>query len=189
MSSLVLVKHSLPTVVETVPAAAWRLSPAGAARCVTLAERLRPFDARAIASSIEPKAVETATLVGQELDMPIDIVEGLHEHDRRDAKLLGDSEYAAAVTSLFARPRELVFGRETAEAALARFDAAVTGLLARTPAVDDVIVVSHGTVISLFVAAHAGTDGLALWKALGLPSFVVLDRADLSLERIEAAIA
>jgi len=38
-------------------------------------------------------------------------------------------------------------------------------------------------------SAHAGTDGLALWKALGLPSFVVLDRADLRLERIEATIA
>jgi len=189
MSSLVLVKHSLPTVVETVPAPSWRLSPAGAARCVALAERLRTFDARAIASSIEPKAVETATLVGQELELPVDILDGLHEHDRRDTKLLGDSEYSAAIASLFAHPRELVFGRETAEAALARFDAAVTGRLAALPATDDVIVVSHGTVISLFVAAHAGTDGLALWKALGMPSFVVLDRATFRIDRIEAAIA
>ncbi len=148
MSTLVLVKHSLPTVLDRVPASSWRLSPAGAARCVALAERLRAFDARAIASSIEPKAVETATLVGQELDLPVDIVEGLHEHD-----------------------------------------AAVMGRLAAVPAADDVIIVSHGTVISLFVAAHAGTDGLALWKALGLPSFVVLDRSTLRIERIEAAIA
>ena len=29
----------------------------------------------------------------------------------------------------------------------------------------------------------------ALWKALGMPSFVVLDRAELRIERIEAAIA
>ena len=188
MSSVVLVKHSLPTVVESVPAPSWRLSPAGAARCVALAERLRPFDARAIASSIEPKAVETATLVGQELGLPVDIVEGLHEHDRRDTKLLGDTEYAAAIAALFARPRELAFGRETAAAALARFDAAVMGRLAALPAADDVIVVSHGTVISLFVAAHSGTDGLGLWKALGLPSFVVLDRSTFRLERIEATV-
>jgi broad specificity phosphatase PhoE len=189
MSRLVLVKHSLPTVIDSVPAASWRLSPAGAARCVALAERLRVFDARAIASSIEPKAVETATLVGQELDLPVDIVEGLQEHDRHETKLLGDAEYAAAIASLFASPRELVFGRETGAAALVRFDGAVMGRLAALPAADDVIVVSHGTVISLFVAAHAGTDGLALWKALGLPSFVVLDRATFRIERIEAAIA
>jgi len=54
---------------------------------------------------------------------------------------------------------------------------------------DDVIVVSHGTVISLYVAAHAGVDGLALWKRLGLPSFVVLDRANLALVRVEEAVA
>ena len=189
MSALVLVKHSLPTVVDSAPASTWRLSPAGAARCVALAERLRVFDARAIASSIEPKAVETATLVCQELDLPVDIVEGLHEHDRSGTKLLGDAEYAAAVASVFARPRELVFGRETGAAALARCDAAVMGRLAALPVADDVIVVSHGTVISLFVAAHAGTDGLALWKALGLPSFVVLDRATFRIDRIEGAIA
>ena len=77
-----------------------------------------------------------------------------------------------------------VLGTEMAAAAAygARFDAAVMGRLAALPAADDVIVVSHGTVIALFVAAHAGTDGLALWKALGLPAFVVLDRAKLRID-------
>lgn len=189
MSSLVLVKHSAPTVVASVPAPDWRLSPAGAARCVALAERLRPFDMRAIASSVEPKAVETATLVGQELGCPIELVPGLEEHDRRDTKLLGDTEFGAAIAGLFARPNELVFGRETAAAALARFDAAVTSLAAGVPEREDVILVSHGTVIALFVAAHAGFDGFALWKRLGLPSFVVLDRASLALERVVDAVA
>jgi len=189
MSWLVLVKHSAPTVLPSVPAPEWRLSPAGAARCVALAERLRGFDARRIASSVEPKAVETATLVGQELGLPVEPVEGLHEHDRRDTLLLGDTEFASAIATLFARPRELVFGRETAAAALARFDAAVTTVLAGAPEPDDVIVMSHGAVISLFVAAHTGSDGLALWKRLGLPSFVVLGRADLRLERVVEAVA
>jgi broad specificity phosphatase PhoE len=189
VSSLVLVKHSAPTVSATVPAAEWRLSPAGAARCVELARRLRQFDTRAIASSVEPKAVETATLVGQELGRPVDLVPGLQEHDRSDTALLGDAEFGATVAALFARPHDLVFGRETAAAALARFDLAVTSLAAAVPEPDDVIVVSHGTVISLFVAAHAGIDGLALWKRLGLPSFVVLDRTSLALVRVEEAVA
>jgi len=189
VSSLVLVKHSLPTIVPARPAPEWRLSPAGAARCVALAARRRGFDARAIASSVEPKAVETATLVGQELGIPVELVEGLHEHDRRDATLLGDAEYASAVKALFARPQELVFGRETGAAALSRFDAAVTGILTAVPAVDDVIVVAHGTVISLYVAAHAGLDGWELWRRLGLPSLVVLDRDDLGLDRVIESVA
>lgn len=189
MSRLVLVKHSAPTVLATVPAPDWRLSPTGVARCAALAERLRPFEARSIASSVEPKAFETATLVGERLGLPVELVEGLHEHDRRDTKLLGDAAFERAIASLFARPHVLAFGHETAAGALARFAAAVRNVLAAAPPDDDVIVVSHGTVISLFVAAHAGTDGLALWKQLGLPSFVVLDRESLRLERVEGALA
>lgn len=188
MSRLVLVKHSAPTVLPSVPAPDWRLSAVGVTRCTALAERLRPFSARAIASSVEPKAFETATLIGHELRLKVERIGGLHEHDRRDTKLLGETEFQRAVASLFARPHALVLGRETAAAALGRFDAAIAGVLAAAPSGDDVIVVSHGTVISLFVAAHAGADGFALWKRLGLPSFVVLDRADLRVERVEDAV-
>jgi broad specificity phosphatase PhoE len=188
VSRLVLVKHSLPAVLATVPAPEWRLSAKGVARCTALAVRLSAFDARAIASSVEPKAVETATLVGQRLGLPVDLVDGLQEHDRTDTKLLGAAAFERAIASLFAQPHAVAFGRETAVSALARFDAAVGNVLAAAPASDDVIVVSHGTVIALFVAAHAGTDGFSLWKALGLPSFVVLDRADLHLARMEAAV-
>lgn len=90
---------------------------------------------------------------------------------------------------LFARPHELVFGRETAAAALARFDAAVSAVLAAVPAADDVVIVSHGTVISLYVAAHSGVDGLDLWRRLGLPSVVVVDRDDLRLEQVVESLA
>jgi broad specificity phosphatase PhoE len=38
-----------------------------------------------------------------------------------------------------------------------------------------IIIVAHGTVISLFVSRLAGTPDFPLWKELGLPSFVVLD--------------
>lgn len=189
MSKLVLVKHSLPTIDPGVPARDWRLSPAGVARCRSLADRLHEFRPPAIVSSTEPKAVETATLVAERLGIPVTVVDGLHEHDRRAAKLLGDAEFAQAVAALFAQPRSLVFGRETANEALARFDAAITRIVDATPGPDDIIVVSHGTVIALFVAAHSGTDGLSLWKRLGLPSFVVLDRADLRVERVAETIS
>jgi broad specificity phosphatase PhoE len=188
VSSLVLVKHSAPTVLATVPAHEWRLSPEGVARCAPLAERLRRFDARVIASSFESKAAETAELVGDRIGLPVDLVDGLHEHDRRATALLGKDAFERAIAALFAQPQDLVFGRETAAGALARFDASIRGLLEAAPPDDDVIVVSHGTVISLFVAAHAGRDGLALWKELGLPSFVVLDRPSLAVEDVEAGL-
>lgn len=149
---------------------------------------LRPITVR-LQTSVEPKALETARRTGERLIVPVETVTGLHEHDRRDTGVLSDAEFDRAIGELFARPGDLVFGRETAAAALARFDAAVSGVLAAAPRIEDVLVVSHGTVIALYVAARTGTDGRALWKRLGLPSIVVLDRATGGLERVVEAVA
>jgi hypothetical protein len=47
-----------------------------------------------------------------------------------------------------------------------------------------VLVVSHGTVISLFVSRATGIDGFSLWRRLGLPSFVVLSLPGLRLKEV-----
>jgi broad specificity phosphatase PhoE len=185
---LVLVKHAAPTIDASVPAPDWRLSPAGIAQCEALARRLRAFSPRRIATSVEPKAVETATHIGEYLGLPVELVDGLHEHDRRDTAFLGAEAFQRAVRSLFEHPNDLVFGRETAADALRRFDDAIGRLLATHGAADDVVVVTHGTVIALFVAARTGEDGFTLWGRLGLPSIVVLRRGDLTLDRVEANI-
>ena len=101
MTSLILVKHSAPDIVASRPAAEWRLSSAGRARCASLADRLRRFSTRSIATSVEPKAVETATLVGAHLGLPIEIVQGLHEHDRRNVTLLGEDAFRATIRLFF----------------------------------------------------------------------------------------
>lgn len=188
MSALVLVKHSAPQIVPDAPPATWRLSPEGVSRCGPLAERLRPFRPRSIVSSVEPKAAGTAALVAERLGLAVDLVAGLHEHDRRDTPFLGDAAFAAAVRTMFARPNELVLGRETAAEAGTRFAAALEPVLADRPD-EDVIVVAHGTVISLFVAARTRVDGYGLWTRLGLPSFVVLRRPELELDGVEVDVS
>ena len=60
------------------------------------------------------------------------------------------------------------------DGAYARFDQAVRSSLDCHPNETGVIV-SHGTVSSLFVSRLTGTSGLLLWNALGLPSFIVID--------------
>ncbi|MBI3521517.1 MAG: histidine phosphatase family protein [Chloroflexi bacterium] len=167
---LVLVKHSHPHIEPDVPAAGWRLDDEGHARAVRLASRLRTFTARRIVTSIEPKAHETADIVGRELGLPVEPVRGLHEHDRNDGPFLGAEDFDRSVAMLFARPRELVFGNETAEQAARRFATAIDRAL-REETASDAIVVAHGTVISLFCSP---ADPLTLWKRLGLPSYVVL---------------
>ena len=41
--------------------------------------------------------------------------------------------------------------------------------------------VTHGTVLALYVAAVTGVDAIDLWRRLGLPSYVTLTRPDLTL--------
>jgi broad specificity phosphatase PhoE len=38
-----------------------------------------------------------------------------------------------------------------------------------------VVIVTHGTVISLFVSRLTGSSDLELWSKLGLPSLVAMD--------------
>jgi len=56
-------------------------------------ERLANQEIKKIFSSSEPKAIETAEIIGNGLSLPVEIQPGLHEHDRSNvpfAKSKGD---------------------------------------------------------------------------------------------------
>jgi broad specificity phosphatase PhoE len=174
MSTLILVKHSLPEVNENIPAREWKLSAEGKARCKRLAECLANYQPDHIISSVEPKARESAELVAQELGLSASVFEGLHEHDRSNTGYLSKEQFQESVRDFFAQPRELVFGNETADGAYQRFQTAIDSILSQFPN-QTVVVVAHGTVISLYVSHLTGISASSLWKELGLPSFVILD--------------
>jgi broad specificity phosphatase PhoE len=163
---LLLVRHSSPETDPSVPPDEWRLSAEGRRRCGPLAERLAAHAPRTLVSSTEPKARETAELVAPALGLEVQLEAGLGETARRTVGWLDRDAFERGVRELFERPEEIVFGEESAAAALARFEQAVARL--REPAV----VVTHGTVLSLFVAARTGRDPYELWRGLELPEVV-----------------
>jgi broad specificity phosphatase PhoE len=163
---LLLVRHSLPELVPSVPSEEWRLSEEGRRRCGTLAERLAPHEPAVLLSSTEPKARETAELIAPALGLDVQLSDGVRESARRTVGWLGRDELDRGIRALFERPDEVVYGEESAAAALSRFEAAVDGL--GEPAV----VVTHGTVLSLYVAARTGRDPYELWRSLELPDVV-----------------
>ena len=85
---------------------------------------------------------------------------------RRTVGWLAPADRERGMRTLFERPNEVVFGEASAAAALARFKAAVADLP------DTAVVVSHGTVISLYVAAQTGLDAFDVWQGLQLPEIV-----------------
>jgi broad specificity phosphatase PhoE len=153
-----------------------------------LAARLAAHAPDVIVTSRESKANETGALVAERLHVTLEVADGLHEHMRERASWLPEQEFEQAVAAFFARPNELVFGEETAAQASARFDAAVQNVLARHPS-EAVAIVAHGTVITLFLAQHAGVAPLPFWKRLGMPAFVALSLPELGVleitERVE----
>ena len=173
------------------PANRWPLTDEGRLRCLPLSDRLAQYQPAHLATSSEPKAIATAEIIPDRLNMPFEVTEGLHEHDRSNESFVDAEEFQAAVASFFDQPDELVIGRETASQAKMRFGEAVQRLLIRHTT-GSVVVVAHGTIISLYVARHAGVEPLPLWRRLGLPSFVVLSLPDLDMldvvERVERDI-
>ena len=181
MRKLILVRHSLPKIVPGRRAAQWSLGEEGRLRCGPLADRLRAYQPRVIVSSVEPKAVETAEIVAERLGKTFETAAGLHEHIRGNpTEFLDRADFEDAVAGIFDRPDELVMGQETGAQARDRFAKAAESVV-ESHQDGNVVIVAHGTVISLFVAEHTGVRPFELWKRLGLPSFVVLSLPELDL--------
>jgi broad specificity phosphatase PhoE len=178
MYKLILVKHSLPEILPEIPASEWHLSVEGRQRCQVLGDELAKHAPDLIFSSPEPKARETAQIIVQQLIKPLFIVPGLHEHERKTVQFTNEEQFEASVKVFFEQPDALVFGEETAAQALNRFSGAVNQLLSQNRD-QNLIVVSHGTVITLFVANNCGIEPFPFWSRLDLPSFVVLSLPDL----------
>lgn len=174
MPKLILIKHASPEVIPGQPPETWKLSDKGRQSCVPLAEKLAAYSIAKIFSSSEPKAIETAELVATKLGITTEVANDLFEHDRSDVPHMRSGEFISAMEQFFRRPDELVLGKETASECEQRFDAAIKDLLT-AHAGKEIAVVSHGTVLALFLAKLTGRSAFLLWREFGLPSFAVLD--------------
>jgi broad specificity phosphatase PhoE len=173
-SRLVLVRHGAPQIDIAQPASNWPLSEVGREAVIRMAERMRPFAPDLFVSSAEPKASQTAYALAVALDADFQTAEGLEEHHRSKVGFLDQGTFENKVVELFRNPDKRVFGDESAREATERFTKAVKSVQRLNPN-RRLAIVSHGTVISLWLERHAAADGLVTWKMLGLPSFVVYD--------------
>ena len=186
-TSVVLVKHAMPVREPAIAPRHWRLGPEGEHQSRRLASRLVAYAPLRLVASPEPKALMTGQLVAGELGLNVSAVAGLEEFDRPPLPLMPKAEHERIVAPIFGNLHRRVFGAESGQDALTRFSAAVATELAQTEA-PNLVAITHGTVISLFVAAHNDIDGFELWKQLACPSFVVLDVPSFSLREIVSAV-
>ena len=172
---LILIKHSQPEIKHNLPANQWHLSATGRSSCITLAERLASYKPDVIVSSNEPKSIETAQIIASHFRLSNAIADGLYEHKRETVPYTNREKFEAEVARFFDQPDHLVFGEETADQAYLRFSSALSKLMEQYLS-HSLLIVSHGTVISLWVSRKIGLSPYPFWKSLGLPAFVVISK-------------
>jgi broad specificity phosphatase PhoE len=141
-----------------------------------MAQALHPYGLTRLISSLEPKAEQTAQILAEVLGIPYTTAPDLHEQLRHTVPWYDSPvEHETALLRLFAERDAVVFGEESAQAALTRFTQAIQ--IQQTQYPDDILgIVTHGTVSALYLEARTGIDAVEYWRAQGLPMFVVLQK-------------
>lgn len=189
MTDLILIRHSVSQPTADVDAHHWQLTTEGRRRCTILAEHLERFNVARIITSEEPKARQTGELVGQILEIPVQAAPHLHETRRETAPFYDEvRDFEAAVQAGFAAPEDVIFGEEAFTAARERFATQIAQLLADYPD-ETLAVVTHGTVLSLYLAPFADDDAATLWQQWGMPGYAVLSLPEKTLTTLVTEVS
>ncbi|MDJ0974063.1 MAG: histidine phosphatase family protein [Planctomycetota bacterium] len=182
MGRIVFVRHSQTRIEPRVSSHEWTLTEEGQRRCERLAHELAPLGITRIVTSEEHKAELTGQLVAKVLQVPMSSAVGLGETRRETLPFFSDvAEFRSLIRRGFEAPDELVVGEERFSDALARFSSCVDDLLDDDPR-DVPAVVTHGTVLCLYLSSLTGTPAYALWEPMGQPAYVVVDLATHTIE-------
>jgi broad specificity phosphatase PhoE len=110
---------------------------------------------RAVVSSAERKAIETAEPIAAALGIEMIVREAMHENDRSATGYLPPAEFERMADAFFANPDVSVRGWERAADAQARIVRETRAVLASAPE-GDVLLVGHGGVGTLLYCHFAG---------------------------------
>ncbi|GEM_PF-1254420 len=172
--ALILVKHAMPAVVDSLVPHEWKLDESGQAQAVKFSQFLKNnFDLdKIIYSSDEPKALQTAEIIADTCKCKVQSTNELREIDREQASLMEKSENTKKV---FEKVDEAICGKESAVQALERFEKGIKTIL-EIGMEEERVVVTHGAVMSLFLAKYnKEMSAFDYWEKLEWPSYAVVD--------------
>lgn len=156
-----------PVELDTArPAPEWGLSDEGRKLAARLATAPAWQDVVFVASSPEPKALDTALPIAEAADVGLRVEHDLREADRPGTPVVSSDEYRGLVAAYLASPDQPVHEWESAREVRDRVRASIDGLAAEHDG--PLVVLSHGLALSLY-------SGLTFdeWKAMPLPAVAV----------------
>lgn len=175
MDRIVLVRHAEPDIDPQVAAADWGLTARGVQASRRLAVVLSGLNPGWIVTSPERKARETAALLAESLEIPVETDERLAEHGAGPNEFFADyNEFRQLVEAHFAHPDQVVFRGEASSTAAARFGNSVTDCAARLDHGMPVLV-SHGRIIASWLSGMSGHPATEIWNELRMPDLIEVD--------------
>lgn len=170
---IVLVRHATPLIDPARPAGEWALDERSAGDVRRLAEALQRLGVDSLVTSPEPKAARTAHLIAQALRLRVTHDDALREQGGGTVPWFDDqAAFRSAVADHFLRHKEAVFGRESSDAAVARFREGVDRACARHSLP---VLVTHGRVMCGYMGRTLGRDPMEFWSDLQMPDAYVVD--------------
>ena len=122
-------------------------------------------------------------LLAEHLNTPWNTAPNLHEHERAGVPFMEQSVWLETLESFFKHPDDLILGMETGTQARRRFDSAVRDVLEKYP--DELLaIVTHASVMSLFVAHYNEVDVFAFWQSLKMPDVTEVSGPGFGLETL-----
>ena len=168
---LYLIRHAY-TQRTALPVETWPLSDLGRQQAQRLAEL--PFwqNVEMICASVEPKALQTAQIVAERRDLPVEPIFDLRELRRPGGPV---DDYESAVRQVLENPTTSVNGWEPAGEAQTRIVTAIERLLMLHEG-QTLAVVSHGLALTLYLAYLTDTPPtLDSWRSLPFASATLVD--------------
>jgi broad specificity phosphatase PhoE len=166
------VTHPEVVVDPATPVTEWGLSERGRARVERMLTQPWVGGLRRIVTSGEAKALETAGILAAACGVDVERRDDTGEIDRTVPGFLPPAEFEAAADACFAHPFVSSGGWETAAAAQARVAAALADLLVAS---DEVAVVGHGGVGTLWYCHLAGLRIARRWDQPGQGHYLTVD--------------
>jgi 2,3-bisphosphoglycerate-dependent phosphoglycerate mutase len=170
-NTLYLIRHA-HSQRTALPAETWALSELGIQQALKLAELPFWSEVQIICTSLEPKAFQTAQIVSEQHNLPVEPVFDLRELRRTEAFV---PDYITAVHEVLENPLKSYNGWEPAGEAQTRIMTAIERLLMFHEG-ETLAVVSHGLVLTLYLAYLTNTvPTLDLWHSLPFASATQVD--------------
>ena len=170
-------RHALTEIDETKPAENWVISDEGIENVCETISTGEFDDVDVIISSSEKKAIQTAYYLAERIEKEIILNPNFRELERKGDFLGTKEDYETRVWRIFKNQTECSFGWETAERALIRFKQGITRL-ENTYSGKKIFVVSHGIVLTLFLADYYKWDAnkaYDYWKELAFCESIHLE--------------